>query len=164
MIKEFDVDLQVVLRALEDVVAPALANAEKHVIEQLMLATATIAFVKKRLPEARRFWRMDLRGWIDLAVETGDIAGATAVLSAAVDAGEHALRDPAADLADFQSASRRLRDEITALSHAAVGQPWQARLEAVILEKCGALLDQTRLWCAPMGFELQPQLLPDAAW
>ena len=142
MIKEFDVDLQVALRALEDVVAPALAGAEKHVVEQFMLAMATIAFVKKRLPEARRFGRMELRGWLDLAAYAVAIAETGDFLTAAIEAGERILLDPAADTADFLTASRHLRDVITALSDASAGMPWHARLDAAILERCGALIDQ----------------------
>lgn len=163
MIQGFDVQLQVILRALEEVVAPALGGAEKHVVEQLMLSIATIGFVKTRLPEARRFYRMELRSCIDLAKEAGRISG-TDSLARAIEAGESALADPEADIADFETASRSLRDGVTALSHASVGQPHQAQLDAAILEKSGALVAQNRLWCAPFGFELQPENLPKPDW
>lgn len=164
MIQDFDSQLQVSLRALEEVVAPALAGAEKHVVEQFMLSIATIRFVKTRMSEARRFYRMELRSCIGLARVAARIAGEDALIADAVQAGEAALTDPEADIADFESASRRLRDRLTALSHAAVGSPHQAALEATILEKCGALLDQHRQWCTPFGFELQPENLPHPAW
>lgn len=163
MIQGFDVQLQVILRALEEVVAPALGGAEKHVVEQLMLSIATIGFVKTRLPEARRFYRMELRSCIDLAKEAGRISG-TDSLARAIEAGESALADPEADIAHFETASRSLRDGVTALSHASVGQPHQAQLDAAILEKSGALVAQNRLWCAPFGFELQPENLPKPDW
>ena len=163
MIQGFDVQLQVILRALEEVVAPALSGAEKHVAEQLMLSIATIGFVKTRLPEARRFYRMELRSCIDLAQEAARIAGADS-LACAIKHGESALADPEADIADFETASRSLRDGVTALSHASVGQPHQAQLDAAILEKSGALVAQNRLWCVPFGFELQPENLPKPDW
>lgn len=163
MIQGFDVQLQVILRALEEVVAPALGGAEKHVVEQLMLSIATIGFVKTRLPEARRFYRMELRSCIGLAKEAGRISG-TDSLACAIEAGESALADPEADIAHFETASRSLRDGVTALSHASVGQPHQAQLDAAILEKSGALVAQNRLWCAPFGFELQPENLPKPDW
>lgn len=163
MIQGFDVQLQVILRALEEVVAPALSGAEKHVAEQLMLSIATIGFVKTRLPETRRFYRMELRSGIDLAQEAARIAGADS-LAGAIKHGESALADPEADIADFETASRSLRDGVTALSHASVGQPHQAQLDAAILEKSGALIAQNRLWCAPFGFELQPENLPKPDW
>jgi hypothetical protein len=164
MIQNFDAQLQVALRALEEVVAPALGGADKHVVEQLMLSIATIGFVKTRLPEARRLYRMELRSCIDLARETVSIIGGSEALSDAIDIGTGTLADPEADLADFATASQSLRDGVTAASHAVVGQPCQAALDAVILEKGGALLAQNRLWCAPFGFELHPESLPAPAW
>jgi hypothetical protein len=74
------------------------------------------------------------------------------------------LTDPQADISDYEAISRQLRDHVTALSAAAVGQPHRARLDTVILEKQGALIAQNRVWTAPIGFELQPENLPPAAW
>jgi hypothetical protein len=164
MIQSFDSQLQVALRALEEVVAPALGGAEKHVIEQLMLSIMTIGFVKTRLPEARRFYRMELRSCLALASEAARIAGGAESLAEAVRAGQAALADPEADIAEFEAASRNLRDGVTASSHTAVGQPHQAQLEAAILDQGGKLLAQNRLWCMPFGFELQPENLPKAEW
>jgi hypothetical protein len=164
MIHSFDSQLQVSLRALEDVVAPALAGAEKHVIEQLMLSILTIGFVKTRLPEARRFYRMELRSCIEMAQTAVGIAGASDSLAAAIAAGETALADPEADIAEFEAASRALRDGITALSNASVGQSSKTKLEAAILDKSSALVAQYRQWCLPFGFELHPEALPKAAW
>jgi hypothetical protein len=164
VIQNFDVQLQVALRALEEVVAPALGAAEKHVVEQLMLSIATIGFVKTRLPEARRFYRMELRSCIELAEDAARIASSSGTLAEAINVAQRALADPEADIAEFETASRRLRDLVTELSHASVGQPCQAQLDATILEKSGALVAQYRLWCAPFGFELQPENLPKPAW
>lgn len=164
MIHSFDSQLQVALRALEEVVAPSLAGAEKHVVEQLMLAIVTIGFVKTRLPEARRFYRMELRTCIEMAQAAGGIAGTSAEMAQAIAEGNSALADPGADNVAFEAASRRLRDLVTALSAVLAGQPDQTRLDAVILEKSSALLGQYRLWCAPFGFELQPEKLPKPAW
>ena len=164
MIQSFDVHLQVALRALEEVVAPALDGAQKHVVEQLMLSIATIGFVKTRLPEARRFYRMELRSCIEMALESTTIAGSSDVMSEAIGAAKNILLDPEADIAAFEDASRRLRDGVTALSHASVGQPYQEPLNAFILEKSGALVTQYRLWGMPFGFELHPESLPVAAW
>lgn len=164
MIQNFDAHLQVTLRALEEVVAPALGGAEKHVVEQLMLSIASIGFVKTRLPEARRFYRMELRSCIELAGESARIAGAVDAMSTALDTAKSALADPEADNAEFEAASRRLRDDVTALSYASVGHPYQKQLEAFILEKSDALVIQYRLWGLPFGFELKPETLPAPIW
>jgi hypothetical protein len=164
MIRDFDAQLQVVLTALQDIVAPALSGADNHVIEQLMLSIATIGFVKARLPEARRFYRMDLRSWIDLSKDAAQIVSVPDDMAKAMAAGVGVLTDPEADSADIEAISRQLRDHVTALSAAAVGQPYQADLEAVILETLGVLIAQNRQWTASFGFELQPENLPLAAW
>ena len=164
MIRDFDAQLQVVLTALQDIVAPALSGADNHVIEQLMLSIATIGFVKARLPEARRFYRMDLRSWIDLSKDAAQIVSVPDDMAKAIAAGVGVLTDPEADSADIEAISRQLRDHVTTLSAAAVGQPYQADLEAVILDKLGVLIAQNRQWTASFGFELQPENLPLAAW
>lgn len=164
MILDFDTQLQVSLRALQDVVAPALAGAEKHAVEQLMLAILTIGFVKTRLPEARRFYRMELRNWIGLARDVAAIADAENGLAAKVQVAEAALNDPEKDLADFERASRELRDAITAASSVAAGSEEGRRLERAILERDADMLAQSRQWCLPFGFELQPELLSKPAW
>lgn len=164
MILDFDTQLQVSLRALQDVVAPAVAGAEKHAVEQLMLAILTIGFVKTRLPEARRFYRMELRSWIALARDVHAIADAENGLASKVETAEAVLNDPDKDLADFELASRELRDAVTAASSAAVGKPQGGRIDAAILDRHGNMLAQSRQWCLPFGFELQPELLPKPAW
>lgn len=164
MIYNFDTQLQCALRALEDVVAPALNGGEKHVVEQLMVAIATIGFVKARLPEARPYYRHDLRGWIAFAKEATDISGAFEPLDKARIAGEALLDDPAADVPDVEAASRRVADAVTALSDRSVGQPFSAQLDAAIFDRADSRIAQSRQWCAPFGFELQPETLPQPAW
>ena len=164
MIQDFESQLQVSLRALQDVVAPALAGAEKHVVEQLMLAVMTIGFVKTRMPEARRFYRMELRSWLALARDVAGIAGGGHGLAAGIGAAEAALSDPEKDIADFEQASRQLRDAVTAASSAAAGTAHGKRIDAAILGRHSEMLAQSRQWCLPFGFELQPELLPKPAW
>ena len=119
---DFDVQLQVALRALNDVIAPALSGAEKHVVEQLHLAVATIGFVKARLPEARRYYRMELVQFIALATASAQVAGGDASLEGTAREGEAALSDAEADIADYVAITRRLRDEVTALASRAQGE------------------------------------------
>lgn len=169
MNRSFDVQLQVALRALGEVVAPALAGAEKHVVEQLHLAMATLSFVKVRLPEARRYYRMELQSFMDLARDVAGLAqsaqpAGTDELRASVAAGAALLADPEADLADYDSATRTLRDGITQLSHRCVGAPCQRAIDRLILDRSEAIMLQSRQWCSPFGFELKPEDLPAPAW
>lgn len=160
---DFDVQLQVALRALNDVVAPALGGAEKHVVEQLHLAVATIGFVKARLPEARRYYRMELTHFVDLAGRAAQAAGAGGSLDAVIREGEAALASAEADSADYVEVTRRLRDEVTALVSRAEGEA-RARLDRLVLDTSGELLPQYRQWALPFGLELKPETLPAPAW
>lgn len=164
MILDFDSQLQVSLRALQDVVAPALAGAEKHAVEQLMLVIVTLGFVKTRLPDSRRFYRLELRSWIGLARDVAAICDADDRLNSAIQTAEAMLSDPEKDLADFERASRQLREAVTAASSDAVGKPNSERLDVAILDRHSEMLAQSRQWCLPFGFELQPELLPKPAW
>lgn len=169
MNRSFDTQLQAVLRALTDVVGPALAGSEKHVVEQLHLAVATLSFVKTRLPDARAFHRMELRAYIALCERAAGIAHEALpdladALVALARQGEAVLADPEADLAAYETADRALRDSLTVLSNRAVGTPCQAELERLILEEGDAILRQCRQWCTPFGFELKPEDLPLPAW
>lgn len=159
----FDVQLQVALRALNDVVAPSLGGAEKHVVEQLHLAMATISFVKTRLPEARRYHRMELKHFLGLAGEAAEIAGGDEQLNRTAEEGEALLADPEADIADYVEVTGRLRDEVTALASRADGDI-RARLDRLVLDRSGELFPQYRQWVSPFGLELEPETLPAPAW
>lgn len=155
MIQDFDSQLQVSLRALEEVVAPALSGAEKHVIEQLHLVMLTVGFVKQRLPEARRYARWELSAYLDLGRSLGDDGAVRQFVSD----GEAVLQRPEADIGDIEQVTRRGRDGIAALADQ--GDP---QVASKILKASRAIIDQQRLWCAPFGFELRPEALPATAW
>ncbi|MES2493332.1 MAG: hypothetical protein V4579_08650 [Pseudomonadota bacterium] len=169
MNRSFDVQLQVALRALGEVVAPALAGAEKHVVEQLHLSIATLSFVKARLPEARRFHRMELQSYIDLARDAATLARpdlpeqAEALLESAA-AGAAVLMDAEADLPAYEAAGSDLRDRLAQLVHACSAAPCRKALERLILDRSEAIMLQSRQWCVPLGFELKPEDLPPPAW
>lgn len=164
MILSFDVQLQVALRALEEVVAPALSDAEKHVVEQLHLAIATIGFVKTRLLEARRFARFELAHFATLAKAVAESADNDAGLLTQARHAQSVLDDPLADVADYEDATSRLRDEVTAVGSRCADAAKRAEVDAIVLNQSTALLAQYRQWTSPFGFELKPEELPAPAW
>lgn len=169
MIQSFDRQLQVVLRALNDVIAPALADAEKHVVEQLHVSIATLAFVAARMPDARRFARYELQTYVEMAIavaaaartEAADSARALEGLAAE---GRALLERADADTDVLEAAARRCREAIAALATAVRATPVRGQVERIIMEQSGPIIAQSRQWCAPFGFELKPQDLPIAAW
>ena len=169
MIQSLDKQLQVVIRALGDVVAPALEGGEKHVLEQLHVSVATLAFVLKRLPEARRYYRHELSSYLTLAdalltAAPAELAGSKAELERGWADGRAALDRPEGAIADVALAPRRLREALTRLADEAQATPARASVEAIILEQSAPIIDQARQWCTPFGFELKPQDMPQPAW
>lgn len=158
MIQSFDKQLQVVMRALREVVAPALGDAEKHVAEQVNLSIATLAFVAERLPDARRYYRWELSAYLDLARDLG--AGGDAALAAFVEAGGAVLARPEADIADYEQVAHQGREAIAAFAES----DGSIAVERLILKRSAAIIDQQRQWCRPFGFELKPETLPAPAW
>lgn len=169
MNQSFDMQLQVVQRALSEIVLPALGNAEKHVVEQLHLSMAALAFMRARLPMARGFFRAELSGYMDLAgvVRTlleGHGAETPADLGQLVQAGQAELDRPAAEIEDYQAITRQLREAITGLTTREVDQPYEAALDALIVERSVDQHAQDRFWCLPLGFELRPETLAVPDW
>lgn len=161
---DLDVQLQVALRALEDTIAPALGSAEKHVLEQFHLALMTIGFVKTRLPDMRRFARMELTAYAGLARESIACARDAAALSDALAHGKDVLADAAVDTAAIDVATRRLRDEVTALGSRCTDPAMRRALDRLVLAHGEAMIGQARQWASPFGFELKLEDLPPPAW
>ena len=165
MMPLFDTQLQVSLRALREVVAPALQNGEKHVVEQLHLAIATLDFAKQRLPYARRYHRLELENYIGFAAEVRAVVGTdqTALrdqLAAAESAGKAELRRPEAEIEDYLIVARRLRELIASAVSAAIDKPHERALDLLIIERQKKFLLLQRAWFVPSGFELKPEDLP----
>lgn len=166
MIQSFQIQLQVTLRALREVVAPALDQKDKQALEQLHLSVATLEFMQKRLPYARRYHRTELDHLIGLARQVIEITAtarsATAEsLAKAISLGNQELNRPEAEVEDYLIVSRQLRDLISGAVADAAGQPFEARLDTLIVNATEYLLLRERVWCLPLGFELSPQDLPD---
>ena len=169
MIQSLDRQLQVVLRALTDVVAPALGDAEKHVVEQLHLSIATLSFVASRMPDARRFARYELLTYADMAdavaeAAAGEKPNQARTLGATATEGRALLERADADTEALEAAARACREEIAAVSDAVHGTEAAGAVERIVLERSGPIIAQSRLWCAPFGFELKPDDLPAPAW
>lgn len=165
MNQSFESELQVVLRALGEVVLPALESAEKHVVEQLHLSMAALEFMRQRLPLAAQFYRRDLADYIALAVAAADLlqpyeASRASQLRALADDGRAALDDPLAAQADWVRVTRQLRRTVTLAIEASAKAPYEPALDQLVLDHASAVHMRARAWNLPFGFELRPQDLP----
>lgn len=169
MNQEFETQLQVVQRALGEVVLPALESAGSHVIEQLHLSIAALSFMQQRLPHARRYYRGTLQRYLDMAEAIGALLAGRAGpdgggLDPLVAEGRNLLTSPSAEDADYRRSTQDLRATIAALIADAKGSTYESALDGLVVDHSGPILLQDRVWCAPLGFELRPDDLPAPEW
>ena len=169
MNQSFDTQLQVVKRALTDVVLPALDGAEKHVVEQLHLSLVVAEFMKARLPFARRYYRSELEAYASLAGSIAELLSAQEAARAEemqgqVSKANKLLGDPEAEWEDYIVQTRGIRANISWLTENASGQDYEGELDNLILASGVATSLQARIWCLPFGFEISAEALPEANW
>lgn len=165
MNQQFEIQLQVIQRALGEVILPALKDADKHVIEQLHLSLAAIGFMQQRLPRARRYYRSTLQRYVAMASAVAELLKSDADgLESLIADGQSVLNAPACTDADLRIATGALRAKITAMVEMAHDATRENALDALIMEHSEAILIDDRTWCVPLGFELRPQDLPRPVW
>jgi hypothetical protein len=165
MNQSFESELQVVLRALAEVVLPALDGAEKHVVEQLHLSMAALEFMRQRLPLAAQFYRRDLGAYIALADDVAALLAAhdnsrAAHLRALSDAGRAVLANALSEQGDWVTATRQLRSAVTQAVETSGRALYEQTLDQLVLDHAAAVHLHARAWNLPFGFELRPQDLP----
>jgi hypothetical protein len=168
--QSFDTQLQVMKRALTDVVMPALDGAGNHVLEQLHLSLAVADFMQRRLPHARRFYRTELRGYASLAGKINALLSSQGgnnsddeLQNLFLNADE-LIGDPEGEWEDYIELTRQIRTRISQLTESASGQSFEDELDNLVLSAAEDASLQARIWCVPFGFELNEDSLPAADW
>jgi hypothetical protein len=152
MVPDIDLQLRVVIKALRDVVLPAVDSGNRLAVEQLHLSIATLGMVEARLPLAGRRVRAELANAIALA-EAADAAALAAPLFAA----KAALEDPRADGRDLEMHKARLLTGVSTLVDEAPGNGARAdSLARAVVAASKPQFDLIRAWCLPAGFEPDP--------
>lgn len=165
MMQSFNTQLQVALRALREVVGPALSQSEKHAVEQFQLSLATLEFVRIRLPYARRYHRLELENYLSLAAEIldlvrGDQHALGDRLVANITAGWMELTRPEAELEDYVAVTRTLRETIASAVRAAISKPYEQALDLLVIRRQEHFLMHQRAWCVALGADFSPNDLP----
>jgi hypothetical protein len=166
MIQLFDTQLQVSLRALREVVAPALHASESHVLEQLHLTIATLEFARQRLPYTRSYYRLELNDYLTYSREVcelirSDQAGLHKEMVEQADLAEREKDRPEAENEDYLIVSRRLRELISDAVAGSSGSSYENELDRLVLQKQKQLLLQQRTWMAPLGLDTKSEELPE---
>lgn len=159
--------LRASIKALEDVVAPAVDAGNPLAVEQLKMTCAYLSLAAQRLDSRHARLRFETAEFLGLACELAPHArGGDARLAAALDA---AVREADAALRDADAPEDALRDAACALSRAASAlvrtcaaarADARADVERAVLRVSKRLLDARRAWFAPLGVDPDPGLPP----
>lgn len=158
MLPDATLQLRAVIKALVDVIGPAVIAADRTANEQLHLAVATLRMLESRVPFLHQRARAELRNAIALGAAVADSAP-DAPLEIALREAREALSDVEADTQTLQARKSTLLSAASALANAPEQTSGRAISRAIILTSKGQF-DLARAWCLPAGFELEPAAIP----
>lgn len=155
-----DTGLKAVLKALTDVVAPALDPRDPLAREQLRLAVDYIGFVRARVDYLHARERFDLRHYLGIAsdiLRTGlpDDAPEVVLLRKALAPAERLADDPAVLTAQLRDAAMELGFAVSAVLRT-LGEyraDVASEIRRAVLAATANKLEFDRHWYAPIGFE-----------
>lgn len=162
--------IKTVIKAMTDVVLPALDPANKLAQEQARLCIGTLQIVLSRLPLGFAYDRDELgrslelaRGLIEAAAGQPVAADALTALAQATAQGADVLDRARAEPSELEAANVDLRDKIGALIPTLYANAEIADLKTVstlITENAREQLVRDRSWLIGQGWEPDPKALP----
>jgi hypothetical protein len=156
-----DLQLQTAIRALCEVVLPAVDAGNALAVEQLQVVIGTLQFMAARLPLRFNYDRDELARLLELcrALDTGERSALAAATAAGTDTLAGARTSPAELLAAIRSLRELSGAEITA-RYRDGSETERARVTQLVLDHAAQQLLRERAWVAPQGWEIQPEALP----
>lgn len=158
--------IQVMIKAMEDVVIPSVDPVEPMALEQAKLVLSSLRVLKDRLPLWYRYNRDELRRYLDLSssilevIATNDDAGKE--LADVLAYGNKIFEQAGAEPKELDNAIAGCRSSIVnimdtmakngeSLLHSDVGR--------LVLSASKTQLDRERAWLTPFGFESDPSAI-----
>lgn len=168
-----EIQISSIIKALSDVVMPAIDPANNLALEQSQLILGLLQLLRSQLPVQFRFDRDELRRLSVCASTLGAAASQAPAVRAAIDelsrsnaAAGLVLERCALDPAVLTASVRELRSAVGALVTAAAGtdeQDLQLWIEKIVLAMSKEQLLRDRTLMKAQGFEPDPAALPDLA-
>lgn len=159
-----DNDLRGVVKALSDVVQPALDPADPLAGEQLRLAISYLDFLRSRLDFTGSRRRFELRDNLELAKALARLKeGLSAVLYEALELavfeGEQLLASSMEDAEEARSAAAKLAAAIRLIVRESATGPAEFRdaVEKTVLNRSEERIMFERAWFLPVGGDRQPE-------
>lgn len=154
------VGLQAALRALRDVVAPAIDPDNAQAREQLRLSMDYLAFVVERIDHVHERALVDVRHLLGVATDlrarlSARDSAATATLSAAIAGAEDILPSTWASVTMLRGAGDALARAVTDVVHAAAqyDPALRGEVERCILHASQPGIRFERAWYGPLGLD-----------
>jgi hypothetical protein len=158
-----DVRLSTMIRAMADVVIPALSETPGLASEQAQLVLGHLHVLRQQVDHAGRFEELEYRAALSLGEALVAGAGEGSSSSPAWQRLEAALAaDVGARPADTRNGGEAIRGAVEALLRegAGGGSDDEARLRAIVLQHERTAADLNRTWFAAMGWESPDHGLP----
>lgn len=164
-----DIQIQSMIKAMIDVVLPAVDPEHKMAQEQARLVIGTLQLVAKRLPIAYRYDVDELRRYVasahDLVAEVGEDLGGAAVAQLVTLAahGGAVLEGARSEPVEIESAIFELRSAVGELVQAAKlrgSSKVRKTVRRLVLEAAKIELERERALVVDMGFETDPANFP----
>lgn len=159
--------LRSAIRAMNEVVLPAVDRSHPLALEQATLVTKILQLLEQRLPHWPGRLRLELEHHLalarELAADAGEVSPAIAqALDKAAARGSALVASPDAEPAQWQQATRELGGLVAALVTAAqVGDgARRRRVEAAVTSAADAVLTLQRAWLLPQGWEPDAKSVP----
>lgn len=163
-----DIQLRSIIKALSEVVRPAIDPSNGPASEQLHIAVALLTLMEQRLPlqfafDCDELRRLETFGRHLHALAEGRTGPALGEVDNAADAGSDVLARAKADPGEVLAAVRRLRSACGAATTALrqVEGVDQGGLRDCVLAYSEAQLLRDRSWLKSQGWESDPTALPD---
>ncbi len=157
---DIDLQLEVTLRALQNVVAPAIDSTDKPALEQLQLSIRCLTAAKSLLKPRHRLVRAELTDSVTMAMQVRDItqqSGEAIVdkLSQAISRCESALNDANCDTEALLLRSNEIRQTISEAVNTFQHTEHYEQITRYLVVASKQQIDKLRAWCFDCGLEDQ---------
>ncbi|MBS0370529.1 MAG: hypothetical protein JSS57_15150 [Proteobacteria bacterium] len=166
-----EIQITSVIKAVKDVLIPAIAPNNKLAVEQAQLVIGLLSLLASQLPLQFRFDRDELSRLLATAEALGKIRSDNPALANAMNqlatsrlAGAGVLQHCQLDPAELVGCVRELREKVGAVVTAAAGSDdldVQLHIEKLVLEMSKEQLLRDRSLVKAQGWEPDPAALPD---
>jgi hypothetical protein len=155
--------LRASIKALQEVVSPAVDPTDPQAGEQLRLVIHTLEFLRERVDHLHERARFDLRHNLDLATAVAEDAAACSpavarTLHEAIEAGTALSNRADARTGDVRAGAAGLAAAVRTLVRGAAGADEDARrrIELRVVAATHRRIEVERTWHLPQGFDPDP--------